>query len=393
MQNWLLPEYIEDILPAEAAVIESLRARLLECFRVHGYALVHPPLVEYVESLATGTGRDMDLQTFKLIDRLSGRLMGLRADISPQVARIDAHALNRQGVARLCYAGRVVHTTPDGLGRSRELFQIGAELFGHAGIESDLEIQRLLLTALKLAGVSSVHVDLGHVAILRGLVRLGACAPALESELFDALQAKDIPTLEILTSSLAPAVRSALLALPTLYGDREVLDRAREVLPPVPEIAHALDELAQLADALRSSSCTVCIDLAESRGYHYHSGAVFSAYVSDWRKTLARGGRYDEIGKAFGRARPATGFSIDLRELAGLLAMSQPAAAECAVLAPLDSDPALAQKIDALRAAGTVVITDLPGHQASRDELGCDRMLVKRDGVWKIEPLVAEKVS
>lgn len=387
MQNWLLPEYIEDILPVEAGAIESLRARLLECFRVHGYALVHPPLVEYIESLATGTGRDMDLQTFKLIDRLSGRTMGLRADISPQVARIDAHALNRQGVARLCYAGRVVHTTPEGLGRTRELFQIGAELFGHAGIESDLEIQRLLLTALDLAGVSSVHIDLGHVAIFRALVRLGEFAPALEGELFDALQAKDIPTLESLTSSLQRPLRDALLALPTLYGDRQVLERARSLLPQAPEIARALDELDALSGALASSSCAVCIDLAELRGYHYHSGAVFSAYANDWRKTLARGGRYDEIGKAFGRARPATGFSIDLRELAGLMAKSHAEMIEQAVLAPHDPDPELARSIAELRAAGTVVVIDLPGHQASRGELGCDRMLVKRDGAWQLENL------
>lgn len=384
MQNWLLPEYIEDILPDEARRIEALRARVLELFRVHGYALVHPPVLEYVESLATGTGQDMDIQTFKVVDQLSGRLMGLRADISPQVARIDAHALNREGVVRLCYAGRVLHTEPEGLGRTREPFQIGAELFGHAGIESDIEIQRLLLKALTLAGVKEAHIDLGHVAIFRALVGAAALSPELESRLFDALQAKDIPELTLLTRGLDVETRNALLQLPRLYGGAEVLAQAREVLPQHIEIVRALDDLEAISQALAGSARTVCVDLAELRGYHYHSGVVFSAYASDWRSTLARGGRYDEVGKAFGRARPATGFSIDLRELAKLQTAPR---ARKAILAPYSHDALLDREVERLRAAGEIVIVDLPGHDACRDELDCDRILVQKNENWELVPL------
>lgn len=384
MQNWLLPEYIEDILPIEAGRIETVRACLLELFRVHGYALVHPPLLEYIESLATGTGRDMDIQTFKVVDQLSGRLMGLRADISPQVARIDAHALNRQGVVRLCYAGRVLHTEPEGLGRTREPFQIGAELFGHAGIESDIEIQRLLLRALTVAGVGELHIDLGHVAIFRALVRAANLSGELETQLFDALQAKDLPELASLTSRLDATTRAALLQLPRLYGGLEVLAEARAVLPAHGEIASALDDLSAIGTALSGAARTVCVDLGELRGYHYHSGAVFSVYASDWRSTLARGGRYDEVGKAFGRARPATGFSIDLRELAKLqTARPEPKA----ILAPYASDAKLANEIERLRACGEIVVVDLPGHDMHRGELNCDRALKLNNDKWEVVPL------
>lgn len=383
MQNWLLPEYIEDILPAEAARIEALRARLLELFRVHGYALVHPPLLEYVESLATGTGQDMDIQTFKVVDQLSGRMMGLRADISPQVARIDAHALNREGVVRLCYAGRVLHTEPEGLGRTREPFQIGAELFGHAGIESDIEIQRLLLQALKTAGAGNIHIDLGHVAIFRTLVRVANLSRDLESRLFDALQAKDLPELEVLTGELDGATRTALLHLPRLYGGLEVLAEARAILPDHADILRALDDLAAIGTALDEIAHTVCVDLGELRGYHYHSAVVFSVYAADWRSTLARGGRYDEVGKAFGRARPATGFSIDLRELAKLQAEVDNAKA---ILAPYSSDRRLADQIERLRASGEIVVIDLPGHEQHRYELDCNRMLVLNNDKWELVP-------
>lgn len=384
MQNWLLPEYIEDVLPAEAGRIEALRARLLELFRVHGYALVHPPLLEYVESLATGTGQDMDIQTFKVVDQLSGRLMGLRADISPQVARIDAHALNRNGVVRLCYAGQVLHTAPEGFGRTREPFLLGAELFGHAGIESDIEIQRLLVEALSLAGAGALHIDLGHVAVFRSLIRTAQVGSELEAQLFDALQAKDLPELESLTQRLDPTARAAMLRLPRLYGGLEVLAEARAVLPDYPEITRALDDLAAIGGALIGATPNVCVDLGELRGYHYHSGTVFSVYASDWRHTVARGGRYDEVGKAFGRARPATGFSIDLRELAKLRSDQPPATA---ILAPHDDSAELAQAVERLRASGEVVIVDLPGHEAHRHELGCDRELIKKNDNWEVVPL------
>ena len=315
MRNWVLPEYIEDILPPEARRIESLRSQLLELFRVHGYELVMPPLLEYTESLLTGTGHDMDLRTFKLVDQLSGRTMGLRADITPQVARIDAHLLNRAGVTRLCYCGSVLHTLPAGLTSTREPLQIGAEIYGHAGIDSDLEIQRLLALALKLCRLSEVRLDIGHVAVFRALAQRGGVGPGLESDLFAALQAKDVSALQALTKGLDKATRRAVLLLPELYGGREVIARARRELPKHAEIARALADLDRLT---AMEEIPVSIDLADLRGYHYHSGVAFAAYCARLPNAIALGGRYDGVGKAFGRARPATGFSIDLRSLAGV---------------------------------------------------------------------------
>ncbi|MDH5536839.1 MAG: ATP phosphoribosyltransferase regulatory subunit, partial [Betaproteobacteria bacterium] len=269
MRTWLLPEYIEDILPAEAARIEHLRRDLLDLFRVHGYELVMPPLLEYVDSLLTGTGHDLDLQTFKLVDQLSGRMLGVRADITPQVARIDAHLLNRSGVTRLCYAGSVLRTLPDGMNRTREPLQLGAEVYGHRGIESDAEIQRLLLTALKVARVENVHLDLGHVGVFRSLVRRAKADAALEVGLFRSMQAKDAPELKRLTRRLPLREREALVALPELYGGAEVLRAARRRLPAYPEIRTALASLSALHARLREVT-SVRFDLAELRGYHYH---------------------------------------------------------------------------------------------------------------------------
>lgn len=382
MRNWLLPEYIEDILPAEAGRIERLRRDILELFRVHGYELVMPPLLEYVDSLLTGTGHDLDLQTFKLVDQLSGRMLGVRADITPQVARIDAHLLNRSGVTRLCYAGSVLRTRPDGMNRTREPLQIGAELFGHRGIESDVEIQRLLMAALALSRVDNVHLDVGHVGIFRSLVRRAKVNASLERELFHAMQAKDVPGLTKLTRRLAPRERSALVALPELYGGPEVLRLARKRLPAHPEIRAALAGLTALNSRLRGITA-LRFDLAELRGYHYHSGVVFAAYADGWSNALALGGRYDEVGKAFGRARPATGFSINLRELATI---RPDGAQQSGILAPhRPGDAALQRRIAALRARGTAVIEELPGHSGTRDELSCDRRLIRRNGRWVIE--------
>ncbi len=382
VRTWLLPEYIEDILPAEAARIERLRRDLLDLFRVHGYELVMPPLLEYVESLLTGTGHDLDLQTFKLVDQLSGRMLGVRADITPQVARIDAHLLNRSGVTRLCYAGSVLRTLPDGMNRTREPLQIGAEVYGHRGIESDLEIQRLLMTALTVARVENVHLDLGHVGVFRGLVRRAKADTALEAELFRAMQAKDVPALERLTRRLPQGERDALAALPELYGGAEVLRIARRRLPAHPEIRAALACLDALHTRLREVT-PVRFDLAELRGYHYHSGVVFAAYAQGCPNALALGGRYDEVGKAFGRARPATGFSLDLRELA---AVSPNGKTRPGIFAPYrPRDVALRRRMAALRARGEAVIEDLPGHSGTRDELACDRRLVRRGGKWVIE--------
>jgi ATP phosphoribosyltransferase regulatory subunit len=311
--RWLLPEYIEDILPAEAARIERLRRAILDLFAGAGYELVMPPLIEYVDSLLTGTGHDLDMRTFKVVDQLSGRMMGLRADITPQVARIDAHLLNRKGVTRLCYCGSVLHTRPTGPAATREPIQIGAEVYGHAGIESDLEVQRLLCRALALARVKHVRLDIGHVAVFRAIVRAAQARAELETELFEALQKKDLPALRGLTRALDAKLRAALLLLPELYGGAEVLSLAERKLPAMPQVKRALATLRALAKA-----CPVpaSFDLAELRGYHYHSGVVFDAYCEGVAGTVGRGGRYDEVGKAFGRARPATGFSIDLRSLA-----------------------------------------------------------------------------
>ncbi|HSD59308.1 MAG TPA: ATP phosphoribosyltransferase regulatory subunit [Burkholderiales bacterium] len=384
MDNWLLPEYIEDILPVEARRIEAMRRRVLDLMRGHGYELVVPPMIEYLESLLSGTGRDLDLRMFKLVDQLSGRLMGLRADITPQAARIDAHLLNRRGVTRLCYCGSVVHTLPSGLSGTREPLQVGAEIYGHAGIESDVEIQRLMLEALAAAGITRVQLDLGHVGVLRGLARMAALAPQAESELYRALQAKDVPALRDLTAPLGRELREALLALPGFYGRAAVLGEARRLLPAAPEIGRALDDLAVLAERLKSSVAELAFDLSEARGYHYHSGVVFAAYAPGSPNALALGGRYDEVGKAFGRARPATGFSADLRALAAAAPAGE---APGAIRAPHRDDPALRERIAALRAAGEVVIVELPGHENTRDELGCDRELRFVGGEWRVETI------
>ncbi len=313
--RWLLPENIEDILPAEAMRIELLRRLILDLFFAKKFQLVMPPLVEFTDSLLTGTGHDLDLRTFKLVDQLSGRMMGVRADITPQVARIDAHLLNRSGVTRLCYCGSVLHARPLGPAATREPIQIGAEIFGHAGIASDLEIQNLLCQALAAARVKGARMDVGHVAVFRSLVRSGDIGHELEVELFEALQKKDVPGLKVLTKRADAKTRSALLLLPDLYGGAEVLDLAERKLPRLPELQKALTILRALAKA---SPIPVSFDLAELRGYHYHSGVVFDAYCDGVTGTVARGGRYDEVGKAFGRPRPATGFSIELRSLASV---------------------------------------------------------------------------
>lgn len=378
MQNWLLPEYIQDMLPDEAWQVEQMRARWLTLLRTAGYQLVAPPLLEYAESLLLHGSADMDLRTFKLVDQLSGRTLALRADITPQVARMDAHLLNYQGVARLCYAGSVLHTQPVGLTRTRELLQLGAELYGCAGLQGDLEIQQLLLQSLALLGVENVHLDLGHVGVFRALV--GDLDEPLETALFSALQSKDSATLQGLVQNLDAPLRAALLALPTLYGEcADVLARARQILPATTAITAALEDLATVASQLHVSS--LGIDLADLRGYHYHSGMVFAAYHAGGHDAIALGGRYDDLGKSFGRARAATGFSMDLRQLYRLLP-AQPL--QKGIAAPHQTDAALSAKIAELRAAGEIVVVDLLGDASCRAELNCDRALVLRDGEWRI---------
>ncbi len=385
MRTWLLPEYIEDILPGEARRIEQVRRRILDDFAVHGYELLMPPLLEYVDSLLTGTGHDLDLQTFKLVDQLSGRMLGVRADITPQVARIDAHLLNRSGVTRLCYAGSVLRTMPDGLNRTREPLQIGAEIYGHRGIESDVEVQRLMLRALQLAGVREVSVDIGHVAIFRALLRRAKVSRGLEADLFQAMQAKDAPAITALARKLDRSTRAALASLPELYGGAEVLTRARRMLPALPEIRAALRDLSALSKQLADRVHIRSFDLGELRGYHYHSGVVFAAYANGRPNAMAQGGRYDEVGKAFGRARPATGFSMDLRELAAAGSAPQ---RESRVLAPYrPGDRALQQRIAGLRARGIVVVEEMPGHARFRGELDCARRMVRRNGRWILQKI------
>lgn len=385
MLRWVLPEYIQDALPAEAAKLEDLRRRLLDAFRLNGYQLVAPPLLEYLESLLTGAGQDLQLKTLKLVDQLSGRTMGVRADITPQVARIDAHLLNRKGVARLSYCGSVAHAVPSSLTATREPLQLGAEIYGHAGLEADAEVIRLLAEALQAAGVGTSRIDLGHVGLFKALVAKAGIGAEREEPLFDCLQAKDLPGLRDLLSGVAEDVRDALLALPTLYGGAEVLARARGILPADGEIQAALSDLQWLADELEG--LPISFDLADLRGYHYHSGVVFAAYGGRSPVALALGGRYDSVGRAFGRGRPATGFSLDLRELAAQVADP---AVPGAVLAPRGRDPQLQAAIAALRESGESVVIELPGHDGTWREAGCDRHLVLRGGAWQVEPLQGE---
>ena len=381
MRNWLLPEYIEDVLPAEAARIECLRRTLLDLFRVHGYQYVIPPMLEYMESLITGVGHDLDLATFKVVDQLTGRLMGVRADMTPQVARIDAHLLNHQGITRLCYAGSVLRTKPDGLALTREPVQLGAELYGHAGVASDIEIQRLLIKALQAIGISQLHIDFSHVNIFGSLIEASAIPAQLEQDLYVALQSKDQSSLTVLSQHLDKTTREALLRLTELNGDKTILLKAAKLLPAIPAIQEALASLTQVSNALNDLDVTVSFDLSELRGYHYHSGIVFATYAQGYKGPLALGGRYDEVGQAFGRARPATGFSLDLR---GLVTAMSPAKSAMAIFAPENDDQTLSVKIDSLRAEGHIVIQELAGFESNLEELNCDRKLAHYNSGWHV---------
>jgi len=316
-----------------------------------------------------------------VVDQLTGRLMGVRADTTPQAARIDAHMLNNQGVSRLCYAGSVLRTNPDGLAQTREPLQIGAELFGHSGVESDIEIQRLMIKALQAAGVASLHIDFSHVGIFRHLVRESNISPSLEQSLYDALQSKDQSEVSSLAARLDKSTRDALCVLTELNGGSEILADAQKHLPSTQPIAEALNDLRQVSEKLADMNVNISFDLAELRGYHYHSGMVFAAYAEHYTGPLALGGRYDEVGSVFGRARPATGFSLDLRGIVIALPLAE---LPKGIFAPYDMDTDLAAKIETLRADGHVVVQELPGHEAHRAELNCDRKLVKKDQQWKV---------
>jgi ATP phosphoribosyltransferase regulatory subunit len=379
MAKWLLPEYIADVLPAEARHLEALRRGLLDLYGSYGYELVMPPLLEYLDSLLTGTGQDLNLRTFKLVDQLSGKTMGLRADITPQVARIDAHLLNREGVVRLCYAGSVLHTRPAGMNATREPLQVGAELYGHAGLEADLEIAELALASLALVQADSPRLDLSHMGVIRALLQT-LTAPELADEVVAMVRRKDKPGLRD-CPGLPEATRRALQTLCGLYGGIEILQQARVTLPEQAGIHQALDELQTLAQALGARGAQITIDLGEMRGYQYHSGIVFAAYCHDVPSAVIRGGRYDQVGQAFGRARAATGFSLDLRELAAL-APTPPAAP--AILAPWSDETDLQTLIAHLRVQGNTVVQALPGHEPELQEYRIDRVLKKTAQGWQV---------
>lgn len=384
--NWLLPESLADMLPAEARRIEDLRRQLLDLFRTYGFELVAPPLVEYIDSLLSGTGSDLSLRTSKLVDQLSGRTLGVRADMTPQVTRIDAHLLNRPGVTRLCYCGPVLHARPAGLLSSRELLQIGAEIYGHAGVEADLEIIRLALESTRLAGVKSVRLDLCHAGLVRSLLDSDPRAPARADEIMALLREKDLPGLKSLAAGfepLLPATVSALCALPQLYGDISVIARAREALPEIVGVTQSLDTLEQLLSSLDDVS--VGVDLADVGTYGYHSGVTFSVYAEGWHDSIVQGGRYDDVSRAFGRARPATGFSLDLRKLVAGLVPALPAPA---IRAPAGQDESLRMVMQALRQSGNIVVQVFPGEVATHDEFVFDRELVQRDGQWVVQQVL-----
>jgi ATP phosphoribosyltransferase regulatory subunit len=383
--RWVLPDFIQDVLPDEAARLEDLRRRLLDAFRAHGYQLVIPPLVEYLDALTTGAGEDLRLSTYQLIDQFSGRTLGVRADMTPQVTRIDSHLLNRAGVSRLCYCGSVLHTRASSLTATREPLQLGAELYGHAGIEADVEVLRLLAGVMRLAGVPATRIDIGHVGLFHALADRAGLDGQAREEAFDLLQGKDVPGLEERFAALDPALSRALLALPELYGGVDVIARARARLPNIPEVAAALAALDHLAAEL--ADLPLGFDLADLRGYHYHSGLVFAAYGGTAPAALALGGRYDRVAAAFGRARSATGFSLDLRELAQCAPATR---LPGAILAPEGKNPALRAEIVRLRAAGEIVVEVLPGHDETWNEAGCDRQLVMRQGQWMVEAFHGE---
>jgi ATP phosphoribosyltransferase regulatory subunit len=391
--NWLLPESIADVLPSEARIIEDLRRRLLDCYQSYGYELVQPPLIEYLDALLTGSGQDLSLKTFKLVDQLSGHTLGIRADITPQVARIDAHLLNRRGLSRLCYSGSVLHTLPAGLYASREPLQIGAELYGHEGIEADLEIIELMLRSLHLSGAKSLRLDVNHSAIIPSLLKgLDGIDP---EEVYRLVGQRDVPSLRSLLAKAPEPQKSALIAIAASEAD-ESLSQLRQRLPGHSEIERCLSQF----EALRASSLwrhlphtSLALDLADVRGYRYHNGLVFSAYVLDSdhprvrSQAMARGGRYDGAGDAFGRFRPATGFSLELRDLASLNPKAQASLRGNAIRAPWADDEGLRQSIAKLRAQGEIVVQVLPGHEDEQQEFAYDRQLLAQNGIWLLRAL------
>lgn len=388
MSAWVLPDQFADVLPSEARHIEELRRALLDTARSHGYELVMPPLVEHLDSLLTGTGEALDLQTFKLVDQLSGRSLGLRADTTPQVARIDAHLLNRPGVTRLCYCGPVVRTRIDRPHGTREPLQLGAEIYGHAGLEADLEIMELAIATLRAAGVGRVVMDLGDVRVVDALLEGVALTSDRVARIHAALAAKDVATLRDEGRSLPPAVAQGLVELTRLYGDESILGEALQRLPSSPRLQQSITHLQWVAQHL--NGVEISFDLADLRGYAYYTGLRFSVFGASGDVVtpieLVRGGRYDEVGAVFGRRRPAAGFSLDLKELVSMLPSP---ALQSAIRAPWGSAPGLREAIAVLREQGETVVCVLPGHEHEVDEFECDRVLVQREGLWVLQSLAA----
>ena len=386
--SWLLPEGIEEVLPPRAEYLEGRRRQLLDLYRAWGYELVVPPFIEYLESLFVGAAHDLDLQTFKLTDQLNGRMMGVRADMTPQVARIDAHQLRRETPTRLCYMGTVLHTRPDGFGASRAPLQIGLELYGHAGVESDVEVFRLMVETLRACAIDNTYFDLGHVGIFRGLAKQAGLSVEQESELFDALQRKAKPEIQVMLGQwqLDKRVAAMLSSLADLNGNDEILPRAETVLAAASaEVKAALATLQQMAKAIKQAIPAISLhyDLAELRGYHYHTGVVFAAFVPGKGMAIAQGGRYDGIGKVFGNARPATGFSTDLKTLLALVPAT--VVKSTGIYAPYAQDRELDALIQSLRAQGERVVSALPGQLGDAGAMQCDREIAKQGKDWVVK--------
>lgn len=395
MQNkdsWLLPDGIEETLPDDARHLEHLRTELLELFACWGYELVVTPFIDFLDSLLIGSGHDLDLQTFKLIDQLSGKMLGIRADMTPQVARIDAHHLHHDYPTRLCYVGTILHTKGDPLEKTRSPMQIGAELYGHAGKDSDVEVIRLMLESLAQLGLLDVHLDLGHVGIYRALAEQAGLTDAQERQLFEVLQRKSRPELAELMNDydLSDDLKALFLQLPKLNGDRTILSTAQKLFANAnADVQQALADLIAIADelAVRFPSLPISFDLAELRGYHYHTGVVFAAFVPNVGREIARGGRYDNIGGVFGRARPATGFSADLKVLASLSKNTCQAPERQLIFAPYSTDSALNEVIRDLRAKNLAVVQQLPEQTGTATELGCTAVLEFINHQWVVKPL------
>lgn len=391
-QHWILPEGIEEVLPEQAARFEAMRRLLLDLYATWGYELVMPPTIDFIESLLTGTGHDLDLQTFKLVDQMSGRTLGLRADMTPQVARIDAHQLNRDVPTRLCYIGTVLRTRPESIGDSRSPLQVGAELYGHAGIESEVEIIGLMLETFSALKVDDIYMDLGNVDIYRGLAKQAGLSLEVESQLFDMLQRKAVPEINSLldTLSIDASMKAMLSGLPSLSGGKEVFEKARTLLADADTaVKQAVDYLEKTAELMlqrfadKLSATKVNFDLSELQGYHYKTGVVFAAFVPQLGQAIARGGRYDDIGKVFGRARAATGFSTDLKILNQLSDKQFNSVDK--IFVACGEDKGRQETISALRAEGKIVIEQLPGQQADASAMGCNKSLCLIDGQWQVK--------